>query len=71
MTAKALELKETGENVRYAVEGDELVVRIKLDHRNDTGSPKTIRVASTLGNKPIEGTDVIVGINAYVYRFKK
>jgi hypothetical protein len=66
MTAKTVELVSVGENVRYSVEGDELVIRIDTTHRNDVGKPKTIRVASTGGNVEIAG--VHVGINAYVYR---
>ncbi len=68
MATKPAEIN-TGENVRYAVEGDELVIRIDLTHRaSDAPLPgkKTIRVASTLGNVPIQGTTVIVGLNAYV-----
>ena len=52
--------------VSITVEGDEVVSRFRLD--GDEGlsaSKKTRIVASTRGNQPIEGTDVIVGLNAY------
>lgn len=76
--ATKTEFTVAGENVSYALVGDELVIKIKVDHRNDTdAAKKTIRVASTLGNKEIpgtvgpEGTNVVVGVNAYVYRAAK
>jgi hypothetical protein len=52
--------------VSIAVEGDEVVIRFSLS--GDEGlsaSKKTRIVASTRGNQPIEGTDVLVGVNAY------
>jgi hypothetical protein len=67
-TTKPTEIS-VGENVRYAVEGDELVIRLDLTHRASSAplpGKKTIRVSSTLGNTPIQGTEVIVGLNAYV-----
>lgn len=64
------EFTKLGENVFAAVVDDEIVIKIKVDHRHDTdAAKKTIRVASTLGNKEVDGAEgVIVGINAYVYR---
>lgn len=62
----APEYTSAGENVRYAVEGEELVIRIDLAHRGGLSpSGKTVRVASTGGNQQIAG--VFVGLNAYVY----
>lgn len=59
---------ELGENVSYSVDGDTLTITVDLKHRGDlSASGKTFRVASTEGNKLIEGTEVIVGFNAYVY----
>lgn len=71
--SKTPELQTVGENVRYVIEGNELVIRIDLTHRNDVGNPKTIRVASTGGNQALAGLapGVVVGINAYEYRVKK
>ena len=72
MTAQkvAPEFTKLGENVFAAVVGDDIIIKIRADHRHDTDpAKKTIRVASTLGNKEIDGAEgVIVGINAYVYR---
>lgn len=51
------EWTEMGSGVFYRVEGDELIV--KMDLRGNYGpskSGKTICVASTGGNKEIEGT---------------
>ena len=56
-----------GENVSYTVEGDDLVIRINTKHRNDVGKEKTLRVASTMGNKEL-APGVVVGVNAYAYR---
>lgn len=71
MTApKNTDYQTTGENVSYALEGDTLVIRIDTSHRNDVGNPKTIRVATTSGNKEV-GNGVVVGVNAYVYRNPK
>ena len=66
-----------GENVAYEITKDrKLVITIDLDHRasdKPAEGKKTIRVATTGGNKDIpgsagsDGQPVIVGINAYVY----
>lgn len=54
-------------NVAMEVKGNVLV--IKVDLTKDFGpskSGKTISIASTLGNKKIEGADgVVVGLNVY------
>lgn len=69
----AAESMTVGENVAYRVDGDTLTITIDLKHRNDLGKDpktgearKTIRVATTSGNKEMGG--VVVGVNAYVYR---
>ena len=57
---------QLGENVEARVEEERLIIVIDLTHRGGRSvSGKTIRVASTEGNRPIPGTEVIVGINAY------
>lgn len=64
------ESTKVGENVEYTLDGDYLTVVIDLSHRAGTApvpGKKTIRVASTLGNVEIPGTEVRLGINAYVY----
>lgn len=53
------------ENVKMAVEGEELVIRVDLKHRGKfTG--KTTRVASTEGNIEVPGfPEIKLGLNAY------
>lgn len=55
------------ENVKMAVEGDELVIRVDLKHRGEKSSTgKSVRVASTEGNVDVPGHAAIkIGINAY------
>lgn len=56
-----------GENVEIKVTGTKAVITIDLAHRGGTSaSGKTVRVASTNGNQRIPGTDVTLGLNAYV-----
>ena len=56
-----------GENVRVEVRDDEAIITIKLSHRGRASSSgKSIIVASTEGNKTIPGTEVILGMTAYV-----
>jgi hypothetical protein len=63
----APEMTTVGENVRYAVDGTTLTVVIDLSYRGGLSeSGKTVRVASTLGSAVIAGTDVKLGINAFV-----
>jgi len=55
------------ENVSIEVKGGKAIITIDLAKRGGrSASGKTIRVASTAGNKLIEGTDVVLGLNAYV-----
>jgi hypothetical protein len=52
-------------------EGDTLVIRIPIQTPTPSSSGKTLVVASTHGNQragiQIDGKDVFVGVNAYVY----
>ncbi|MDE3111786.1 MAG: hypothetical protein KGK34_02485 [Chloroflexota bacterium] len=52
-------------------EGDTLVIRIPIETAKPSASGKTLVVASTHGNQragiQIDGKDVFVGVNAYVY----
>lgn len=58
--------------VSVTVEGDEVVIRFPLNGDEGLSSSRKTRiVASTRGNLPIEGTDVIVGLNAYRLVSKK
>lgn len=57
-----------GENIEAAVDGNVLTIRIDLSKRlRDSGSGKTVIVATSGGNQPIEGGGgVVLGLNAYV-----
>ena len=56
-----------GENVTVEETKDEIIIRMKKDYRGAPSSTgKTIRVASTLGNKQVGKTGVYIGLNAYV-----
>jgi hypothetical protein len=52
-------------------EGDMLVIRIPIAKATPSASGKTLVVASTRGNQKtgiqIEGKDLYLGLNAYVY----
>ena len=52
-------------------EGDMLVIRIRIKTPTPSSSGKTLVVASTRGNQKtavqIDGKDLYLGINAYVY----
>lgn len=52
-------------------EGDTLVIRIPIQAPAPSASGKTLVVASTHGNQKsgiqIDGKDVFLGVNAYVY----
>lgn len=63
-TAQA-QLVQLGENVTAEDTGDEIILRINKKYRGSlSSSGKTVRVASTLGNK--EFADIKIGLNAYV-----
>jgi hypothetical protein len=54
---------DLGKNLQYAIDGDELVIRINLKERHGkSASGKT----TSSGNQKIPGTEVVIGINAYV-----
>ena len=52
-------------------EGDTLVIRLSIKAPTPSASGKTLVVASTRGNQKtslqIEGKDLYLGVNAYVY----
>ena len=59
--------------MKVSREGNELVIRIPMEKNPvPSASGKTLRVASSLGNKKTEievgGKSVIVGVNAYIKR---
>jgi hypothetical protein len=60
-------MAEIGTNISIEVKGDKAIITIDLAHRGGlSSSGKSVIVASTGGNVPIPGTNVILGLNAYV-----
>ncbi len=59
---------ELGTNLVGEIVGDELVIRIKFKERHGkSASGKTTIVATSSGNKLVEGTGgLTLGLNAYV-----
>jgi len=56
------------QNIEWEVKDGKLIIEIDLTKEfGPSKSGKTIAVASTRGNQPIEGTDVIIGLNVYKY----
>lgn len=54
------------ENIKTKVEGNKLIIEVDLSYRGSVSTTgKSIRVASTEGNKKIEGTNLKMGINIY------
>lgn len=57
---------QIGKNIAATVEGSKLTLTIDLAKElGDSKSGKTVLVASTNGNQPVAGSDVIIGLNAY------
>ena len=60
-------LPDLGTNLTYTLDGDHLLIRIDLAQRHGkSASGKTTIVATSSGNQKIPGTEVVIGINAYV-----
>jgi hypothetical protein len=59
------------EDLSVTRDGDMLVIRIPISKPTPSASGKTLVVASTRGNQKtslqIEGKDLYLGVNAYVY----
>jgi len=59
------------EDLSVTRDGDTLVIRIPIQKPTPSSTGKTLVVASTRGNQKsglqIDGKDVHVGVNAYVY----
>lgn len=70
-TATKTATTSVGENISWYMDGSKLIIEIDTEHRGEDLTKrvekpgKTIRVATTGGNKEMGG--VIVGVNAYVY----
>jgi hypothetical protein len=63
-------MKELGRNVRYEMDGDDLVIRIRTTAKGEpSGSGKTNIIATTQGNKQVAGG--FLGLNFYQYADKK
>ena len=59
--------QQLGENITVEIKDGKAIITIDLAHRGKpSSSGKSIIVASTGGNQAIPGTDVILGLNAYV-----
>ena len=56
------------ENVKWEVKDNKLIIEIDLTKEFGLSkSGKTVTIASTRGNKKIEGTDAVIGLNVYKY----
>ncbi len=56
------------ENVKWEVKDNKLIIEIDLTKEFGLSkSGKTVTIASTRGNKRIEGTDAVIGLNVYKY----
>lgn len=54
-------------NIEYKVTGSKLVITIDTSKRlGDSKSGKSEVVATSEGNQKIDGTDLVIGLNAYV-----
>ncbi len=54
-------------NIKTSVKDNVLTIRVKLDAKTSkSASGKSLIIASTQGNKPVDGADgVIMGLNIY------
>ncbi len=60
-------MENIGQNIQIEIKDNKAIITIDLTQRGGTSSSgKSIIVASTGGNIPIPGTQVILGLNAYV-----
>lgn len=54
------------ENVKFETKGDVLTITVNMKKRGGLSpTGKTIRIASTMGNQVVPGTNVTVGLNVY------
>jgi len=60
-------MAEIGTNISIVVKDNKAIITIDLEHRGGlSSSGKSVIVASTGSNVPNPGTNVILGLNAYV-----
>jgi hypothetical protein len=56
-----------GQNIKIEVKDGKALITIDLSHRGGlSSSGKSVIVATTSGNITIPGTEVVLGLNAYV-----
>ena len=56
------------QNIKCVVKSNKLLITIDLSKKGKaSASGKTMVIASTRGNKSIEGTNVILGLNLYSF----
>ena len=71
MTEGEMEAHAMAEDLTITRDGDMLVIRIPIGKPTPSASGKTLVVASTRGNQKttvqIDGKDLYLGLNAYVY----
>ena len=59
-------MAKLGQNIDIKKENGNLIITINTKAKSTPSkSGKSLIVASSLGNKPIEGTDLILGLNLY------
>ena len=67
--AKAASRISSRENVKVTLEGTRILIEIETDPAKvetvPSGSGKSIVIASTGGNRPLPGTDLVMGLNLY------
>jgi len=53
-------------NAQVKVDGEKLTIEVDLSKDfGPSNSGKTIIIATSSGNKPIDGTDAVIGLNIY------
>ncbi|HEY8826069.1 MAG TPA: hypothetical protein VIP07_14465 [Candidatus Limnocylindria bacterium] len=71
MSEGEMEADAMAEDLTVTRDGDMLVIRIPIGKPTPSASGKTLVVASTRGNQKtsvqIDGKDLYLGLNAYVY----
>lgn len=54
------------QNAQLAVSGNILTITVDLSKsQGPSKSGKTIIIATSSGNKPVDGTDAVIGLNVY------
>lgn len=54
------------DNVKLDLKGDTLTITVDMSHNGgNSSSGKSQRIASSMGNQPIPGSDAKIGLNIY------